>query len=155
MEVTYITVSSTVTFTGVMVRVFVPNCSAQDVRFGIQLPWFCTLCDPNDSCQNSLFMSNGTTRAHFTRNVLAVHQLSISCNMLVGLAGWTGLVKLKVQRFVSNCMPTLFNWSRICLWIHFKHLIYESVSRICRLAEVKNRLEGKSFSPQCAGSLSL
>lgn len=45
---------------GVTERVFVPNCSVQDVRLGMRLPRFGTPCDSNNNCQSSLFIS--TTR---------------------------------------------------------------------------------------------
>ncbi len=57
---------------------------------------------------------------------------------------------------MSNCLSTLFNWCRVCLWKHLKHVIYDGINWMCWLAEQdKDRLEGESFSPQCSDSLSL
>ncbi len=68
------------------------------------------------------------------------------------------------NQYVSNA-PSLLqktktcisaNINQECVWIHFKHLIYDGVARMCRLVERdKNRLEGEFFSPQRSVSLSL
>ncbi len=42
---------------GVTVHVFILNRSVQDVWFGVRLPRLGAPCDPNNYCQNSLFMS--------------------------------------------------------------------------------------------------
>ena len=138
-------------------RVLIPNPSVQDVWFGMRPIRFGAPCDQNNYCQNSLFMSNikillahvepKLKRAHLNQKVLAVHQLlSINCSMLVGLSWLARLVKLNVKRFV----PTLFNWIQIYLWIHFKHFVYDSITRICGLARWDNNSLDWKESPLTA-----
>ncbi len=140
----------------IRVPVLIPNHPVQDVRFGMRLPRFSTPCDPNSYCQNSLFMlqltqQNRSSSAQFPPESFgSAPVVSISWSMLVTLAR---LVKL--NGLVSNCMPTLFSWSWVCLWKHFRHhshhlnIIHNGITWMWWLAK---RLQ-KSFSPQHSGGL--
>lgn len=80
---------------------------------------------------------------NFTWKVLAVHQLlCISCSMLVSLAQLAGLIKLNGDWFVLNSSPTLFKWRRVCLWIHFKHFIYDSIISVL-ISGTRQKLTGR------------
>ena len=150
--------TKTLTTRGITVHVFVPNHLVQGVPFSSELPQFGTPYDPNNYgivwrvrivylCLTLLLTRTKQKfySVHFTWNVLAVHQLlSMSCSMLVGLAWLGGLVKLSRQCFVWNCMPTLFNWSQICLWIHFKRWICNCITCMCRLAESEIKTDRKA-----------
>lgn len=147
--------------------------------FRMQIPPFGTPRDTNHYCQNILCTStysrlwNKSFRAPgSTWSVLAVHQLlCTSCRTPVGLPqsvkllyyGCSGVkehygspVRSKNGRLASNCVLTLFNWSQVCLWKHFKRGIYERKTQMCRFAEQgENRLGGESFCPKHSSGLSL
>ncbi len=55
------------------------------------------------------------------------------------------------QWLVSKCMPTFFRWSRVCLWKHFKHVIYNSITQICQFRWNETKTDWKvSPSPHSA-----
>ncbi len=145
----------------------------QDFQFGTQLPRFRMLCDPNNYCQVLPWMfwqctcSISCSMLVFLVQLARFIKLMQCCCHRKANTNERPEVEVSPMTFRSTVWEyygfpctmisvklTLFSWNGLCLWKHFKNVIYNSITQMCRLAEWdKNRLEDKSVSPQRSGSL--